>query len=199
MSPSPSSLTHYCLPLSPSKWQWYWCKMCRLWAITEYSLVCLAQPPRFMALLCRLLCPLFRVGGQQFIQFTVNVSPCAWERKGVEALYAYISGSISQGTTPKNEVNTSSPLHVLRSAANPKASMKRQALHPFTYPEPLWGVLALNYHRWNRLNKEELYLFALSLPTPLLIFPPSHPPSFSLLSFFSTLPGGGVWLTDRNE
>ena len=76
------------------------------------------------------------------------MSPCVPERERVwmHCMHIY-PAQLVRAQPLKMKSTLPPPLHVLRSAANPKASMKRQALHPFTYPEPLRGVLALNYQR----------------------------------------------------
>lgn len=75
-SSSSSPLSHGCLPSSPSEWQWYWCKMCRLWAAEAYNL-CMPGPATttlYGFIVSPFMSSPVGVGGQQFRKFTVYVS-----------------------------------------------------------------------------------------------------------------------------
>lgn len=69
------SLSHCRSPHSPSEWQWYWCKMCCLWAAEAYNLY--MPGPATTTVYGFIVSPFTSspvgVGGQQFRKFTVYV------------------------------------------------------------------------------------------------------------------------------
>lgn len=74
-TPSSSSPSHGCLPHSPSEWQWYWCKMCRLWAAEAYN-PCMPGPATatvYGFIVFPFMSSPVGEGGQQFRKFTVYV------------------------------------------------------------------------------------------------------------------------------
>lgn len=175
-TPPSSSPSHGCLPHSPSEWQWYWCKMCRLWAAEAYN-PCMPGPATatvYGFIVLPFMSSPVGEGGQQFRKFTVYVPV-----RVLTCVCAHVSGSISQSATPPPEkINVSTCMSacarlLLGSRATSPTSNTTLG-DPFFPDDP--GIKQVE----QQLNSTFFICPSLSL---LLSFP-SLPPSFhSFLSF----------------
>ena len=165
--------------------------MCRLWAAEAYN-PCMPGPATttlYGFIVSPFMSSPVGVGGQQFRKFTVYVSV-----SGAEIIRVLTCVCTHCMHVYPDQLVRAQPLK--NQCVNTYVSVSQSLLAYIPSPtcSHFGGIIFFNDHGWNKLSNNSSLPFFMC--PSLSHFPPSL---FSLFPFFSTLPGGGVWLTDGNE
>lgn len=174
-TPSSSSPSHGCLPHSPSEWQWYWCKMCRLWAAEAYN-PCMPGPATatvYGFIVFPFMSSPVGEGGQQFRKFTVYVPVRVLTCVCAHCTHMYPDQLVRAQPPPKK----STCQHVCQRVWG--SSWAGAGLHRLP-PKPLWGIIFFPMiPGLSKLSNNSTLPFSSVPPYPSL----SHfPPSLSLFT-----------------